>query len=91
MMDKCSGYLRNVTLLMPVVVWMALPLKWVLGYRTTGFVGYALIATMIAMGWLPILSRWITAHWRSVLVTSILAYVAGLVKVVAFLMRAFAP
>lgn len=91
MMDKCSGYLRNVALLMPVVVLMALPLKWVLGYRTAGFVGYALIAAVMAMGWLPILSRWITAHWRRVLVASVLAYVAGLVNVVVFLTRAFAP
>ena len=89
MMDKCSSYLRNVTLLMPVVVWMALPLKWVVGYRTAGFVGYALMAAVIAMGWLPALSRWITAHWRMVFAASILAYLAGFVSVVLFLRRAF--
>lgn len=89
MMDKCSSYLRNVTLLMPVVVWMALPLKWVVGYRTAGFVGYALMAAVIAMGWLPALSRWIIAYWRMVLAASILAYVAGFVSVIFFLRRAF--
>lgn len=89
MMDKCSCYLRNVALLMPVGICLAWPLKFVLDNRTAGFVGYVLIALTLAFGWLPMLSRWITKHWRIVFAASILAYVAGLVNVVLFLRRAF--
>ena len=88
-MDRCYSYLRNIALMMPVCIWMAWPLKYVLGNRIAGNAACALMAALLALGWLPALSRWITAHGRMVLVASILAYVAGLVNVVVFLKRAF--
>ena len=89
MMDKGSDYLRNVALMMPVCICLAWPLKYILSNRAAGIVACALLAVMLAVGWLPVLSRWITAHWRIVLATSILAYMVGFAKVAVFLWRAF--
>ena len=90
-MDRCSSYLRNIALMMPVGICLAWPLKYVLGRQTAGIVAYALIVATLALGGLPVLSRWINKHWRIVLAASILAYVAGFVNVVVFLKRAFCP